>query len=171
MPIIIKFFKKQQLGFSLIELLVAMAIVAIIGIAISMTFGQIVGSNSGVTNRQFAVKQVQYVVDSITRDAQQSATISWNSPTLTFTIPEPVTTGTTFSTQNITVQYTYANNSLLRVAGSSTTTVATDITSFPAMTFSGGVYTFTVTATVPLPPKIGGVVETRTIQIIPGPQS
>ena len=169
---ILNFLKKQQTGFSLVELLIAMVIVAVLGVAISMTFSQIVGSNSGVTNRQFAIKQVQYVVDAISRDAQQASTIVWASPNLTFTIPIPVTNGSSISTQNTTVQYTYANNTLQRVSGSNTTTVATDITSFiPPSSYSTGVYTLTVTATAPLPPKTGGAVETRVLQIIPRSQN
>lgn len=165
--------KNQEKGFTLVELIIAMVIVAVLGIAIVMTYTQIIGSNSGVTNRQNAVKQVQYAVESLSRDAQQASTISWASPTLTLTIPVPVTTGSSFTTSTITVKYTYTNNTLQRqVIGSNTTIVATNITSFvPPSSYSGGIYTLTLTATVPPPPKVGGAVETRTIQIIPRPQS
>jgi len=68
--------KRNQKGFSLVEILIAIALTAIIGSAVAVTVNQFVNINSRSTNHQIAVSQVQHAVNSISRDAQQAQQVS-----------------------------------------------------------------------------------------------
>lgn len=62
----------NQKGFILAELLVAMAITALIGSAVATATYQVVKVNALSTNHQIAIVQVQNAVNSISRDTQQA---------------------------------------------------------------------------------------------------
>ncbi len=61
-----------QRGFTLIEILAALAITALIGSAAATATYQVVRINASSTNRQIAITQVENAVHSISRDAQQA---------------------------------------------------------------------------------------------------
>jgi prepilin-type N-terminal cleavage/methylation domain-containing protein len=63
---------RQQQGFTLIELVLAIAISSIIGAAVATAMYQTERINSSSSNRQSAIVQVQNAVQSISRDAQQA---------------------------------------------------------------------------------------------------
>jgi prepilin-type N-terminal cleavage/methylation domain-containing protein len=68
-------FQKQG-GFTLVELLVALAITAIIGTGIAMSINQLIVINSSSVNRMQAVKQVENALLYINYDAQMAQTIT-----------------------------------------------------------------------------------------------
>jgi prepilin-type N-terminal cleavage/methylation domain-containing protein len=67
---------RNQRGFTLIELVVAIAITAIISSAVGTVVYQVVKINSTSTNHQIAISQIQNAVNSISRDAEQVQQLS-----------------------------------------------------------------------------------------------
>jgi prepilin-type N-terminal cleavage/methylation domain-containing protein len=59
-------------GFTLVEILIAIAIVAIIGSAVAVTTFQVFNVNAASTNRQITITQVENAVHYVSRDAQQA---------------------------------------------------------------------------------------------------
>jgi prepilin-type N-terminal cleavage/methylation domain-containing protein len=66
----------DQRGFTLAELLIAIAITALIGAAVATAVFQVFRINASSTNRQIAINQVEVAINSISRDAQQAQQIS-----------------------------------------------------------------------------------------------
>jgi len=67
---------RNQRGFTLIELVVAIAITAVISTAVATVVYQVVKINSTSTNHQIAISQIQNAVNSISRDAEQVQQLS-----------------------------------------------------------------------------------------------
>ena len=63
---------RNQKGFTLVEMLVAIAITAIIGLAATTATYQVVRINSSSTNRQIAITQVENTVNDMSRNTQQA---------------------------------------------------------------------------------------------------
>ena len=61
---------KDRRGFTLVELLIVIAIAALVGVGVVALVFQVFGANAGSTNRMTAVKEVENAVHWITRDAQ-----------------------------------------------------------------------------------------------------
>ena len=66
---------KARKGFTLVELLIVIAIAALVGAGIVALVFQVFGANAGSTNRMTAVKEVENAVHWITRDAQMAQKI------------------------------------------------------------------------------------------------
>jgi prepilin-type N-terminal cleavage/methylation domain-containing protein len=66
---------KKQTGFTLVEVLVVLAITSIIGTGIATSIMQITNINSSSNNRMVAIKQVENALHYINRDAQMAQTI------------------------------------------------------------------------------------------------
>lgn len=64
--------KSNQKGFTLLEILIAMAVTAIIGLAIGRVVVQVTSVNAASTTREIAIKQVESAVHVISRDALQT---------------------------------------------------------------------------------------------------
>jgi prepilin-type N-terminal cleavage/methylation domain-containing protein len=182
----------NQKGFTLAELLVAMAITALIGSAVATATYQVVKVNALSTNHQIAVSQVQNAVNSISRDTQQSQQVIPKSsadialpldtiPVGSTTISYNLITGNIFQVQwinwdgNTTYQVTYSVDSngtlkrLLKINGTltSTTSVAQNI-----KIASGNWDTYARVLTLQITAIVGAsnpATETRTFQIIPRP--
>ena len=67
---------RNQRGFTLAEMLVAMAISALIGSAVAGATYQVVNINATSTNHQIVIDQVQNAVNSVSRDAEQAQYIT-----------------------------------------------------------------------------------------------
>ena len=83
------FVRKEQTGFTLVELLVAIAIVGIITLGITMTISQIWTINIGASNHMIAVRQVQQAGKEVSKDTLQAQSVqpsgTWGFPlTLTW---------------------------------------------------------------------------------------
>jgi len=121
---------KAQRGLTLIELLVASVIAAILGAVLVMAVSTVFIASSAVTNQQIAIKQVQNAVDYISRDAQQAQTTAQsyrdNYPVLSFTIPVS-NDGSTFTNESVT--YQVINGTLTRTIGTISSNISTNILS------------------------------------------
>jgi prepilin-type N-terminal cleavage/methylation domain-containing protein len=79
--------KSNQKGFTLLEILIAMAVTAIIGLAIGRVVIQVMSVNAGSNTREIAIKQVENAVHIISRDALQTQIFS---PVNSLNNPKPV---------------------------------------------------------------------------------
>ena len=70
------FVHKDQRGFTLVELLVAIALVGIITVGITMTISQILTINVGASNHMIAVRQVQQAYRAVRNDALQAQSVN-----------------------------------------------------------------------------------------------
>ena len=178
----LKLLFKNQRGFTLIEVLVAMAISGLLGTGVVMASAQIFNVNGVGNARITAVKQVENAIHYLNRDVQMAQTvtpqgvsgfpltltwISWGSPTAIPPVP-PITEQVIYSLDN--------NGNLWRNDGTTNTTVArqvtganvtgnTDISLNPPKTW----YTIQITTTAYSGSKMDS--ETRKIDIIPRPGS
>jgi prepilin-type N-terminal cleavage/methylation domain-containing protein len=172
---ILRSINRTQKGFTLIEILIAIAITAIIGSGVAVGTYEIVHVNASSTNRQVAITNVENAVHYISRDAQQAQIIS---PANSFLSGASLTlqwiTWDIYNNTNHTnvVTYSLSGTNLIRTStidggGATTTTVAKFITTaFGTWNESAKLLTFTnITATVGAGASV--VSETRTFKIIP----
>jgi prepilin-type N-terminal cleavage/methylation domain-containing protein len=71
----LRVFNRNQNGFTLVELIIAIAVTALICSAVTIGVYQVVKINAMSTNHQIAIAQVQNATNSISRDAQQAQNI------------------------------------------------------------------------------------------------
>ena len=144
----------NQKGFTMVELLVAMAVASIIAVAAGTTISQVFNLNTRTSNHMIAVRQVQTAGYWVSHDAQmaQVRTVP-GAPGLPFSL---IWTDWNGNVDNVT--YSIVGKALKRrfiVSGSS----PSDTTSFVAQSIDSGgtsctynlasnTFTFTVTATV-----------------------
>jgi prepilin-type N-terminal cleavage/methylation domain-containing protein len=170
-----KLIHKGQRGFTLIELIIAIAIAALITGGISAAIMQILTINVRDSNHMIAVRQVQQAGKEVSKDTLQAQSVNATTPSQGF----PLTlTWTEWGTnQTHTVNYTLEDMSgglkkLQRkhfdsALNSTTTTIVAEYISSASFVKlpSAVVYDFTVTATV------GDQSETRIYEIEPRPGS
>ena len=160
---------KDQRGFSLLELLIVIALTGLVTAAITMTVFQVFNMNTRTANRMAAVSQVQHAGKLVSEDILEAqsvnATGSLGFP-LTFTRTDPATNNT-YEVIYTLVDMTSGDYDRLEreltitpLEGEPTTTVSIvaeyiddtidPITAEPRTNcdWAGGVLTFTVTATV-----------------------
>jgi len=162
--------KKGERGFTLVELIIVIAITGLITGGITMTIFQVFNINARNTNRMTAVRQVQQAGFWVSPDVQMSQNVTLGGSSgfpLTLTWEEWATGN------NHTVVYNLVDNKLQRSHSvnnelQTVTPVAEYIdpteTSFIEDP-EGGAFNFTVTATV------GGQSETRVYEVKPRPES
>jgi prepilin-type N-terminal cleavage/methylation domain-containing protein len=73
-----KFFKRNEKGFSLIELLVALPIMGLIGLAMGAVLMQLLHSDR-ISQRMVAVRQVQAAGDRVSQDAVQAQQVTFDN--------------------------------------------------------------------------------------------
>ncbi len=163
---------RQQRGFTLVELLVAVAITGFIVAALTLSISQIFSVGIADKNRMEAVKQVENALHYINRDVQQSKASELASTTLT-----PFTTAlnlkwvdyTATPTENIQVEYWLEGTDLQRTYTIGNTSavniVASHVVSAESnYSFDGAILTVNLTA------DVGGyqpAPESRTLQVKP----
>jgi len=172
--------KKDQKGFTLVELLIVIAITGLITGGITLTIFQVFDINTRSTNRMAAISQLQNAGLWVSQDAQMAQnvdpeddpdTLELELLTLTWTDWE----GGDSHVVNYTLEAMPSGEFKIlqrehyrNLALNSTTIVAEYINPDPQKTkceFVGGELIFTVTATV------GGESETRVYEVTPRPGS
>jgi prepilin-type N-terminal cleavage/methylation domain-containing protein len=76
----------KEAGFTLVELLVVLAITAIVGIGIATSIDQVIGIHSSTVNHMQAIKQVENAQLYLNRDCSMAQTIDTTSGPGLFTI-------------------------------------------------------------------------------------
>jgi prepilin-type N-terminal cleavage/methylation domain-containing protein len=166
----------NQKGFTLAEIVIAIAITALISSAVATAAYQVVKVNTISTNHQIAVSQVQNAVNSISRDTQQAQLVVPTGPTVVNDVANNLISFNLISDDTFTVQwidwddntthqaaYTVVDGTLKK----NTIPVANDID-----IASGSWNTDTRTLTLQIKAVVGATntaTETRTFQIIPRP--
>jgi len=170
-------FNKNQRGVTLIELIIAIAIAAIITGGITMTIFQVFTGNARSTNHMLAVKQVQNAGYWISRDAQMARLVVPAVDADGFPLN---VTWSEWDTSLHEVTYTLLENGKLKRSywvngvGPSEMLVAQHIDSTlkggepqTNCEFDDGVLVLTVTATVGTEPRVQ--TETRVYEVVPRP--
>jgi len=156
--------KKAEKGFTLVELLIVIAITGLISWGITMTIFQVFDINTRSTNRMAAISQLQNAGLRVSQDAQMSQNVTPGGSSgfpLILTWIEWETGG------SHAVNYTLEDNTLQRShsvnGGNSTVTTVAEYIDLAqtSCVWAGGELTFTVTATV------GGESETRVYRVKP----
>ena len=161
---------KGQKGFTLTDLILAIAITVIITAVITLTVFQVIAGSARTKNHMTAVRQVQSAGYWVSHDAQMAQDVTTDDDPGT---PELVTlTWTEWESPKHSheVVYSLVDNDLQRsdsVDGEAPTVapVAEYIDANTSCAWDGFVLTFTVTATV------GEQSETRTYEVMPRPES
>ncbi|MFP3899170.1 MAG: type II secretion system protein J [Dehalococcoidia bacterium] len=163
---------RGQRGFTLVEMLVVVALVGIIAAGIAMTISQVMAVNSRTSSKMVALRQVQQAGDRVSRDVLQSRGLNWTNSDFSLTLTIPYWSENT--TGAYKVVFWLAGDELKREYYSSidgaepdyTTVIAryidADDTSFEPNLVGDG-YVFRVSATV------GLYTETREYEIKPRP--
>lgn len=186
----LKEINKNCQGFTLVELLAAIVITALIGSATATAVFQVFRINSSSTNHQIAISQVETTVNSVSRDAQQAQVVVPKDaagvalpmnpvPTISFNLGtghKLTVKWTDWDNSQKEVTYSMVSNTLQRdfrvyVNGiqteQKTTTIASNIS-----VASGNWNTNTKVLTFRIAAQVGTsnpATETRTIQITPRP--
>jgi prepilin-type N-terminal cleavage/methylation domain-containing protein len=165
----LRLINKKQGGFTLVELMLAMAVTGIITGVITMTILQVVTSTARTNNHMTAVRQAQNAGYWLSRDVQMAQVVTPTDPD-----PDGFPLALTWTDWGGTVNnvtYTLVGTELIRNHNGQQSPVAqfvgsVDVSPRP---YASGALIFTVTATV------GGgsqaQSETRTYEIVPRPGS
>jgi prepilin-type N-terminal cleavage/methylation domain-containing protein len=125
---------KRQLGFTLVEMLVAMSITGLIGSGLGTAIYQILNVTDYGSDRLTAAHELQNTAHWFMLDGQRASTASGGSGLML-----------TLSADDSPVNYTLEGTTLYRIAGSSNITLAQNITS-AAFSIKGRTVTMTITS-------------------------
>jgi prepilin-type N-terminal cleavage/methylation domain-containing protein len=163
------FIKRGQRGFSLVELVIVVALAGLVCTVIAATAFQVFTFNTRMYNQMTAIRQVQQAGFWVSPDVMMAKTVVIDgSPGVLLRLSwEEGGTGVTHNVTYTLVDMSGGLKMLQRehyigTSLNSTTTVAQYITSASFVKY-GGAYNLTVTATV------GGQTETRIYQVMPRP--
>ena len=164
----LRFTHKQQMGFTLVEMLVAIALVGLISLGIAAAIMQVLTINVDASNHMIAIRQVQQAGKEVSKDTLQAQSVTCDGSdgfplTLAWTGWE--------GPENVVVYTITEDNKLQRSHNiNGARIIAKYIDPDPENTyceFVDGVLTFKVTATVGGGPQ--GASETRVYEVEPRP--
>lgn len=151
----------NQAGFTLIELILVIAITGIITGSITMTISQVFTNNAHSIAHMTAIKEVENTIHWISRDVQMAQIVVTDDPAAVLTL-------TWVEWDNTVNQVTYRleNDQLHRnhsINGQTIVARHIDSIEVTPKPYSGGKLTLTITA------AIGSASETRVCEVIPRP--
>jgi prepilin-type N-terminal cleavage/methylation domain-containing protein len=157
--------KRGQRGFSLVELVIVVALAGLVGVAITATAFQVFTFTTRISNQMTAIRQVQQAGFWVSPDVMMAdpGKITYNASSEKFL----VLGWTAYDDAEYEVDYILQNGVLSRqyytkpASVPDYTTVVAEYISSVSFAPSGSAYAFTVTATV------GGRTETRTYEVKP----
>jgi prepilin-type N-terminal cleavage/methylation domain-containing protein len=163
-----KILKKGQKGFTLVELVIVVAIAGLVGAAITATAFQVFAFSTQTSNQMTAIRQVQQAGFWVSPDVMMSETVTPGASggfplTLNWTdLASNKVHGVVYTLEGTGTVKTLQRKHYIDGTLDSTTTIAQYINP-TGTTFvpSGSAYSLTVTATV------GGQTETRTYEVRP----
>jgi prepilin-type N-terminal cleavage/methylation domain-containing protein len=154
----------RQRGFTLVEILVALAITGLVAAGIAASISQIIDVNARTSTRMTAIKQIEVVIDRIRIDMQMAQEIS-NSDPNDSTVKLILKWKEWDNTINLVTYRLDDNNQLSRMPSYGTfNAVAKNIQQLQAAQLADGNWSITITATV------GGykpATESRTFEVKP----
>ncbi|MCD6599096.1 MAG: prepilin-type N-terminal cleavage/methylation domain-containing protein [Dehalococcoidia bacterium] len=159
---------KNQKGFTLIELIVALAIASVIGVAATMTAHQVVTIPVISNDSNTAINQVRNAVNWINRDVQSATPGSINTTSSKFLSMEHLEwdDGTSTWSTPIRVEYALGNGELRRSYNESTPgTLVAQYIDTASCSWNSTEKVLTVNITV----QVGTRTETRTFEVKPRP--
>jgi prepilin-type N-terminal cleavage/methylation domain-containing protein len=162
---VLKTIRESQKGFTLIEILVAVAIMGIIIGGLTTSISQVISVSASSANRESVIKQVESAVQFISRDAQQTQSATTTSGKFPVQFK-----WTSWTNVNYVVNYYLNGPVLMRSetignAPASVTRIADKIDTSAGMTtcsWAGGVFTLKITASTA---GYQAASETRTVQV------
>lgn len=169
----IKAFHKNRVGFTLIEMLAALAITGIIGMGVSVAIGQVINQTTRNNDYTTASRNAMNALHWMSRDALMAQTVNG-------TAGFPLTQNLSLKWQEwdnsvYTANYTLANGQLRRIYSDgvnvTTTLVAENINPDRDLTYcvsGNGTLTITITSSVGQGAKVVNVTEVREISCRPG---
>jgi type II secretory pathway pseudopilin PulG len=173
--------KKNQFGFTLLEMLIGLAVTILIGSGLTAAVSQMINVNALSTNRMTAIKQLENALHIISRDAQMAQMVTIDgSAFLELTWYERDDARQDYSKRHEVTYTVLPDGTMQKVdsitpegQGTQTTVsnIAQDISSDSALTncsFTSGVPPSAGTLTIKLTAVTGGyksATETRTVQI------
>jgi prepilin-type N-terminal cleavage/methylation domain-containing protein len=167
----IRAFGRSQKGLTLVELIVAIAISALIGTVVVTGVFQIIKINAKSTNRQIAISQVQNAVNSISRDAEQAQQISPASFSLSTGGSLTMQWTTWVTTDHYLITYSLSGTNLQRSvtinSGTPSTTVVANSINAATGTWNASTKVLNFTALTAAVGTTNTVTENRTFQINP----
>ncbi len=122
--------KKNQGGFTLVEILITLAIMAVISTVIAAALSNVISVTWSSSKRMEVIKQVENAVYYINRDGQVASSVSTSTPGywLVFNLADASNISYTITTAG-------GQSYLQRSQGSSTKTIANYVNADPGMTF------------------------------------
>ena len=104
--------RRREKGFTLIEVIVALAIISVIIVALSMTITTIVTNSQGTTERSVVLRQVQNAGYSISRDVQMAEDVTLDGTSgFPLILDIPVDTD---ENNNYSVNYLFDGDKIIR---------------------------------------------------------
>ena len=161
-------FRRRQAGFTLIEVLVAVALMGIISLGAAVSSGQLLNQTSHDRDYTLASHNTANALNWIGRDALMAQQITgWQG----FPATTPLTlTWTTWDNTVYTANYTMSGATLIRTytggSGISRIVIADGISADPAKTYctsNSTTLTFTITSSIGEGSKVIDVTRTRSI--------